>query len=370
MQPIRIFRVLTGLWQKPLREAAEAQAVATEMRGFHPICRPYRRAFTLIELLVVIAIIGLLMALLLPAIQRVREAANRARCLNNLKQIGIALHNHHSQLDYFPPAMIIQPAISFTDNWSLQARLLPYIEQDNLHRQINFSLPYSDPSHWQVSRVPIPIFLCPSETKKVPFVEPSGQIQFPINYGANLGVWFVYHAPSGLSGDGVFSHTYPRQISEILDGTSNTVGFAEVKAWTPYLANSCNPNALNVPPPADYNAALAYVSGTFRDNGHTEWVDGKVHQTGVTFTLPPNTKVPYANNGTIYDVDVNTARESHTQTCPTYAMITSRSYHPGGVNVLFMDGSTRQIRNAISISVWRALGTRAGGEMVNWNELQ
>jgi prepilin-type N-terminal cleavage/methylation domain-containing protein/prepilin-type processing-associated H-X9-DG protein len=368
MQPIRIFRVLTGLWQKPLREAAEAQAVATELRGFHPICRPYPRAFTLIELLVVIAIIGLLMALLLPAIQRVREAANRARCLNNLKQIGIALHNHHAQLDSFPPAMIIRPASSFTDDWSLQARLLPYVEQDNLHRRIDFSKPYSGPSHWQVTEVPVAIYVCPSEVRKnQQHVESSGQRHYVVNYGANLGVWFVYDSPSGLSGDGVFSHTYPRQISEILDGTSNTVGFAEVKAWTPYLRDTGNPNTLNVPPPADLSAAMSYVSGgSLRANGHTEWVDGRVHQTGVTFTLPPNTQVLFSGQ----DVDVTSAREGHAQTNPTYAIITSRSYHPGGVNVLLMDGSTRQIRNAISISVWRALGTRAGGEMVNWNELQ
>lgn len=324
--------------------------------------------FTLIELLVVIAIIGLLMALLLPAIQRVREAANRMRCLNNLKQIGIALHNHHAQMDRFPEAMIIRPG--FTDDWSLQARLLPYVEQDNLHRLINFNLPYADPSHWAISEVKIPIFVCPSDPKHTVIYQSStGQRYHPLTYGANLGVWFVFDSATGLRGDGVFSHTYPIQISEILDGTSNTVGFAEVKAWTPYLRDSGNPATPNQAPPPDLASTLAYVSGSLSLNGHTEWVDGRIHQTGVTFALPPNTKVPYTDaSGNVLDVDWTSRREHHTQTSPTYGIITSRSYHPGGVNVLLMDGSTRQVRSSISLAVWRALGTRAGGEVVQQND--
>ncbi|MCS7015753.1 MAG: DUF1559 domain-containing protein [Gemmatales bacterium] len=328
-----------------------------------------RVAFTLIELLVVIAVIGLLLALLLPAVQRVREAANRMRCLNNLKQLGIALHNHHSQLDRFPEAMIIRTG--FTDDWSVQARLLPYMEQDNLHKRINFNLPYSDPFHWPVTEVKIPFFLCPSDAKQVIYQASSGQRYFPLSYGANLGVWFVYDPVTAQRGDGVFSHSYGTPIAEILDGTSNTVAFAEVKAWTPYVRDSGNPNTPNQPPPADIAATLLYVSGSLASNGHTEWVDGRVHQTAVTFALPPNTRVPFTDpSGNALDVDWNSRREHHSQTSPTYAIITARSYHVGGVNVLLVDGSTRQVRNSISLHAWRALGSRAGGEVVHPQDLQ
>ncbi|GBD37559.1 hypothetical protein HRbin36_02694 [bacterium HR36] len=326
--------------------------------------------FTLIELLVVIAIIGLLMALLLPAVQRVREAANRMRCLNNLKQIGVALHNHHAQLDRFPEVMIIRPG--FTDDWSIHARLLPYVEQDNVHKLINFNLSYSDPSHWPVTETKVPIYFCPSDPKHNIFnLSHTGQRHLPSTYGANMGTWFVFDPATMQRGDGVFSHTYPTQIAEIIDGTSNTIGFAEVKAWTPYLRDSGNPATPSQPPPPDYSSTVAYVSGTLRLTGHTEWVEGRVHHAGVTFALPPNTKVPYTDaSGNVLDVDWTSRAESHTQSTPTYAIITSRSYHPGGVNVLLMDGSTRQVRSTISLQVWRALGTRAGGEAVNPNDLQ
>jgi len=365
MQLICYPQVITGLWQRPLRQAAEIRVVATESQGFHGTYRPCPRAFTLIELLVVIALIGLLMALLLPAIQRVREAANRARCLNNLKQIGIALHNHHAQFDAFPEFSVIPVGATFAP-WSIHARLLPYVEQDNLHRHIDYSQPYG--SQPQVHSTPVSLFQCPSDLKvKIPYVSPSYQAPHqPLSYGANVGIWFVYDPSTGASGDGVFAYNFKTSIAYIIDGTSNTVGFAEVKAWQPTLTDGGNPAALNVPPPADVNAAQSMLNGSLKPNGHTEWVEGRAHHTGVTMTFPPNTQLLY--NG--QDVDLTSMGEGKSVSVPTYAMILSRSYHPGGVNVLLMDGSTRQIRNGISIGVWRALGTRAGGEMVNWNELQ
>jgi hypothetical protein len=150
----------------------------------------------------------------------------------------------------------------------------------------------------------------------------------------------------------------------VIDGTTNTLAFAEVKAFTPYLRDGGNPAGLGVPPVTS-PAAVAAMGGSFKaDSGHTEWVDGRVHQTGVTTCFVPNTVVPYTNSGTNYDIDFNSSREGKTLTNPTYAVVTSRSYHPGGVQVTLVDGSTRFVSSTIALLTWRALGTRANGEVV------
>jgi prepilin-type processing-associated H-X9-DG protein len=149
-----------------------------------------------------------------------------------------------------------------------------------------------------------------------------------------------------------------------IDGLSNTIGLAEVKAFTPYLRDGGMPATWSGAPPTD-PTVIAGFGGSFKtDSGHTEWVDARVHQTGFTTTFAPNTVVPYSTGGVAYDIDFNASREGKTTNRLTFAAVTSRSHHSGLVNVLLMDGSVRSVNSSISLPVWRALGTRAGGEVV------
>jgi prepilin-type N-terminal cleavage/methylation domain-containing protein/prepilin-type processing-associated H-X9-DG protein len=324
-----------------------------------------RSGFTLVELLVVIAIIGVLVALLLPAVQMAREAGRRAQCSNNLRQAILATHNHMDTKRVVPHFSVLPLPGSGGGSWSLLARLLPYMEQSNLQNLINFNLNYSDPVHAQVTQFKVPSYSCPSEVRAEPRPpsSPGGVTHFPPSYAGNVGSWMVYDAPNARSGDGAFVINQNLTSGAYTDGMSNTLAFSEVKAYQPNVKPG-NPNGPNDPPPSSAAVVQGYVSGTVSLTGHTEWVDGKVHETGFTGALPPNTKVLYNSGGVTYDVDLISKAESVSNTYPTYAAVTARSYHPGTVQAAFMDGSVRTIPNTIDLLVWRALSTRAGGEVV------
>jgi type II secretory pathway pseudopilin PulG len=311
---------------------------------------------TLIELLVVIAIIAILIALLLPAVQKVRETAARTKCQNNLKQIGLALHNFENANGCLPPA----GSVPFSGaSYSVHARILPYIEQNAIYQQADmFASCLSQPA---VITQRIPTYICPSEPNDN--LSSTNPPTFPTSYGAGNADWLSTNSNTGQLGNGAIPYaSYPSQkgvnIADINDGLSRTVGFSEVKAFTPIVSRSAT--APNMPVPAT-QAELLALGGSFKGaDGHTSWAEHFVLQSGLTFVFPPNTAVFFLNpgDGKTYDIDWDSGPVYF------YEAITSRSYHVGGVCTLFMDGSVRFITNSIPQATWRALGTRNGGEPV------
>jgi prepilin-type N-terminal cleavage/methylation domain-containing protein/prepilin-type processing-associated H-X9-DG protein len=345
------------------------------------------RAFTLIELLVVIAIIAVLVGLLLPAVQKVREAAARSKCQNNMKQIGLAAHAYHGGVGTFPAG--VQSAMP---QGSVLYQLLPFVEQDARFRLFDTSRTVMDDiNHPARILGDVPVYTCPSDpsTGLVTDTAPSPAVPGPggrTNYFANLGAhsWWRDSA-SGTSKPmtlaGVFAWDSKVKIENITgggaDGTSNTAMFAEIK-------RGANPNsgpydvtklAALPPPTAKWNvSALSNASDASPSttagkrnvdplsdaafvalcNGGTspdsttglEYYRGSANAVFYTHTLPPN----------------YTGRDCMSSN-GTNLHLAARSYHPGGVNVCFADGSVRFIRDSIPLDKWKALGTRAGGEM-------
>lgn len=318
-----------------------------------------RRAFTLIELLVVIAIIAILIGLLLPAVQKVREAANRMKCSNNLKQMGLALHNYESTNGKFPAPGTYPVGATQADSYSVHARILPFIEQANLYQLVDLNA--SAISQPTVTAQRIATYICPSEVNAK--LRPGNPPRFPTSYAVNLGTWFVWDPNNGNTGDGAFAMNREMVFADYTDGTSNTVGLAEVKVFGAYLLGSGSLPA-NSPPPNTPADVLALGGSLKTDVTHTGWTEGQTFQTGVTFVFPPHTKTPFSSGGLDYDVDYVSNRDGSSATKLSYAAMTSRSYHTGVVNVLLMDGSVRAVRSTVSQTAWRAAGTRAGGETI------
>jgi prepilin-type processing-associated H-X9-DG protein len=317
-------------------------------------------------------IIGILIGLLLPAVQKARETARVTACANNLKQISLAAANFEARNGHYPPSWkstLPVPPTGQVDGWSAQALLLPYLEQVRLHTEIDFDRSYNlaadvvtaDGAVTKLTAMRVPTYLCPSESRDE--VRLSGGVpeHYPLNYGVNLGVWFVWDPVSRVGGSGVFYPDSNVKVGQVRDGLSFTICAAEVKAWNPYYRNAGLAGPLAIPTGAD----VCSLGGDFKTNsGHTEWVDGRAHQIGVTTAFKPNAQVLCDVAGTAYDVDWTNQQEGKSDTAPTYAAVTARSYHGGGVNTTLMDGSVRWFADEVDLGVWRAFSTRQGGEIL------
>jgi prepilin-type N-terminal cleavage/methylation domain-containing protein len=335
------------------------------------------RGFTLIELLVAIAIISVIIALLMPAVQQAREAARRAQCKNNLKQLGLALHNYAGTHGSLPPASVIANVGGRTvwNGWSTHGRILPLVEHAATYNSINFEHSYDHLSNTTTAIQNLKLFICPSEPNSKPASHTFSGVPVTVgvtNYGWNMGTWHVW---GGLTGNqrtqAPFSVNSSIKERDFADGLSNSIVAAEVKAYQQYfrdctgLSTRFTPTTFPGPHDDPYAVAPEYMNGagcnsTLRDTGHTEWPDGHVHQTGFTTAWTPNKKIE-SQSPARFDIDITGLREAG-MVGPTYSAITSRSHHNAGVHVLLGDGSVRFVGDSINAAAWRAAGTIAGGE--------
>ncbi len=327
------------------------------------------RGFTLVELLVVIAIIGTLIGILLPAVQAAREAARRTQCLNNLKQASLAINNYQNARRVFPPSRMWDGIASdSSDDFSAWARSLAYMEETNLSKYFNVQSTEDQtmPDGTPVQSVRIASLVCPSEINDMVKLNSDGSLNaYPTNYGVNTGTWLVMDPTNQATPVGSFYPNSSLKPSAFTDGLSKTLLAAEVKMWTSgYSGGAAGPTPPAGPSQICSLGVTASMGPAVTDNkSHTEWGDGKSKQTGFTTAFTPNTAVLCPYNGVSYDVDYINVNEGSSLTVASYSANTSRSYHPGSVNVSLMDGSAHTVTDDINLLLWQALSTRAGNDI-------
>ncbi|MEP3479043.1 MAG: DUF1559 domain-containing protein [Fuerstiella sp.] len=329
-----------------------------------------QRAFTLIELLVVIAIIAVLVSLLLPAVQQAREAARRTQCKNNMKQIVLAMHNYESTYRVFP-------GLSSTSEYgfSVQARILPFVDQGNLQNLIDFDIPlmlgsggsqFLNPVHVEVAGQPLPLFLCPSEPEPPIFVnDNTGEGQFAgTSYVVCTGDGTDTNYDTRARTNGMFWQGSAARFRDMTDGASNTLVLSESlmgnkmdgagfvtnpeRQMARYRGGGLGLAGEGFDSPPGQNpdiAAAAIESGNFDGRGRGSWIWGREHLTTFNTYMAPNSVLP--------DVHRN-----------GFGWFAARSMHVGIVQVALGDGSVRTVSENVDVGTWRSLGSKSGGEII------
>ena len=316
-----------------------------------------KRGFTLIELLVVIAIIAVLIALLLPAVQQAREAARRSSCINNLKQLGLAAHNHHGMRGRFPYGYQIKYfSASIPEEhyrWSTLAELTPFLEKSVLYNQLDLDVPLirgpSDgytpfPQNEQWIAMAVPLFLCPSDH--------GGKItedRGPTNYVACAGNGLNHGTAEDANG--IFFINSEIGFRDILDGSSNTLMMSESTLGDGSPPPTARPFDVSkvyitLGSGGTFSESICESAGSFSTSRGRSWADGDMNNGLFNAYYGPNSENP----------------DCVRHNSPGYKA--ARSRHTGGVNVLMADGSVRFVSDSINLDTWHALATRNGGEVV------
>ena len=351
--------------------------------------------FTLIELLVVIAIIAVLIALLLPAVQAAREAARRSQCVNNLKQLGLAIQNYHDINGALPPtsnAVTMNTGTNGANDFGMKVRILPFMEQSVLYNAFNQSIEYNFIQNGTVSAVSVNTFVCPSDGTLVNrgLSNYAGHDFGDCSYGNNIGTSLSFsggildgpaYVMGSLSVSGVgtigTSNGSTVTLASITDGTTNTAMHSEWQKgngttgnglWQVYLVStSFTTTTPAIPAGAvGMQGVLTTVGATCQASKTVSGLTTKGYSWsdsgcgiggGYSHIMPPNKRAcTYSNLNAGYSANVGYA---------VGGMIGASSYHSGGVNVGFLDGSVKFIKDSISLQTWGALATKSGGEVID-----
>jgi len=318
---------------------------------FGALSMPRKRpGFTLVELLVVIAIIGILVALLLPAVQAAREAARRMSCSNNLKQMALAVQNYHDSFHAFPYA--------YQQGVSLHARILPFMEQSNVYDLINLNVGWNNALNSAARNTPVKTFVCPSDTDRLPLALGARN-----NYYGNMGTTILYQAPSQVVGNsnygfqphnGAFSASVAVRFADVLDGTSNTAMFSEKNKGD-------GSNGVSSPD------SDTFQPGTYPGTADQAMADClAVNPLDLSKQGYSNVGAPWLqpyHSTTVY-YHVLTPNSRSCMFPPGRIATTAGSRHPGGVGVALCDGSVRFVTKSINLAIWRAVGTRDQSDIV------